>query len=819
MADPRNILVLTYWSYKDALIQTYTLPYVKQIKEELEPDSKIYLVCLEQQKYQMTAEEHREEKRKLKAHNIELVQFRYSNFGFFMFFKTCFILCSLLTKIVTKRINYIHSWCTPAGSLGYILSILTRRKLVLDSYEPHAEPMVESNTWKRNSIKFRLLFWLEKAQLRRATEVITCVPAMNDYVRKTFNIELRDTFSKPACVDFELFNEQKLKDPKLLDELDLKDKVVGIYTGKFGGSYLKEELFEFIKVAEDHWGKDKFRFIILSGHPAEEVAALANKAGIALETILHKFVPHKEVATYMRLANFGLVPFLPVPSKRYGSPIKTNEYFAMGLPVVITKDISDDSNVIAERKFGYVLEELNTTAYSNACKTVEVLISDQNKSIEIIEYAKEFRSFDCSKEVYHSVYQRLMQEQRNILALTYWSYNDALVQTYTLPYVRIIKKNLSRKSKIYLLTLEQKFYRTNKKEWRAEKAKLANEGIHLIRFRYSRFGIKMFLKVFLILSTLIGTILRKRIKTIHAWCTTAGALGYTLSVLTRRELIIDSYEPHAEAMVENGTWKRSSIRFRLLYWLEKKQSKRAKTVIALTKRMKDYAIEKYNARFDRCFIKPALVDMEQFSWSKEKYVSNRESFNVKDNIVCVYTGKIGGIYLEEEFFDFFKVASDFWGEKLKLFMLTNSDPDLILEYMTAKDIPESNVIITYVDHEEVNKYLTMADFAVNFVKPLPSKRYCTSIKDGEYWAMGLPVVITPNISDDSGIIASNEIGSVLEGLDKESYEKAIREMDQLLTNIDKSVIHNKIRPVANRYRNFEIAHEIYEEIYGNKTTP
>ena len=83
---------------------------------------------------------------------------------------------------------------------------------------------------------------------------------------------------------------------------------------------------------------------------------------------------------------------------------------------------------------------------------------------------------------------------KNLLILTYWSYKDALIQTYTLPYVRIIRKNLPQKSKIYLFTIEQDFYKMSDDEWKIEKQKLATENIILLRVRYSKFGIKMMLK-------------------------------------------------------------------------------------------------------------------------------------------------------------------------------------------------------------------------------------------------------------------------------------------------------------------------------------
>ena len=49
-----------------------------------------------------------------------------------------------------------------------------------------------------------------------------------------------------------------------------------------------------------------------------------------------------------------------------------------------------------------------------------------------------------------------MKQPRHILVLTYWDVNDALIQNYTLPYLRIIREILSEGSTIYLMTLQRK---------------------------------------------------------------------------------------------------------------------------------------------------------------------------------------------------------------------------------------------------------------------------------------------------------------------------------------------------------------------------
>lgn len=402
---------------------------------------------------------------------------------------------------------------------------------------------------------------------------------------------------------------------------------------------------------------------------------------------------------------------------------------------------------------------------------------------------------------------------KNILVLTYWSFKDALIQTYTLPYVEIIRKKIHPDAKIFLLTLEQDFFKMTDQEWSIEKNKYEKQNIVLIRFKYDHFGIKMIFRICALLFSLIKLIRKEKISTIHSWCMSAGALGYFLSIPTNKPLIIDSYEPHSEAMVENGTWEKGSFKFKLLFWLEKKLSQKSDTVIALTKGMQSYAKTKYNATFNHYFVKPAMVNLDKFNWTQERYEALRLEKNLTDKIVCIYAGKLGGIYLEEEVFDFFKVAHNHWGDRLKVLLLTDKNKNEVDNFIKHKTIPKDCIDTLFVNHKEIQNYFQMADFAINPVKPVPSKRYCTSIKDGEYWAMGLPIVITKNISDDSEIIHNEDIGYVLQELTNEEYKQACKKIDRILEqNI--ADLHQNITSIAHRYRSFNIAEDIYEKIYS-----
>jgi len=402
---------------------------------------------------------------------------------------------------------------------------------------------------------------------------------------------------------------------------------------------------------------------------------------------------------------------------------------------------------------------------------------------------------------------------RNILILTYWSYPDALIQTYTLPYVRIIRKNLPSDSSIYLLTLE-KDQSVLKKSKRAEiTEKLKQEGVHWLPFAYKPFGIAAFALWIGISLKLILLIIRRKISMIHCWCTPPGAIGYFLSVLLNRKLVLDSYEPHAEAMVENGTWKRESLAFKLLFWLERKQTERASFIISATEGMREYASRKYSLDIKNFIVKPACVDMKLFSEDVVKDQILRHQLALEDKIICVYAGKFGGIYLEDEIFDFIKVASNHWGNAFRFLVLTNHSTNEMAAYCKRAGVALDCIVMKFVPHNEVPRYMGLADFALTPVKPIPTKRYCTPIKDGEYWALGLPVVISANISDDSDIIETNHIGVVLKTLDLEEYQSAVLKIDELRMQPE---LRDRIRNIARKYRSFEIAEDVYKKIYSNK---
>lgn len=404
----KKVLILTYWGYKEALISNFTIPYVK-VLHEVDPQMDLFLFTLNKKDQQLSPEEIVAANQTLGAFNTQLLAYNFNKFGLKTMIKTAFLMPKLCWFIRKNKITHIHSFCTTAGAFGYILKLFSNVTFVLDSFEPHAESMVESKTWKENGLAHKLLFFLERKQAHAADYVISLTKEMRVYAQKKYNASIDRFYVKPSCIDTSKFdNPDFVKNPKYLKQLNIENKIIGLYAGKFGGLYLEGEVFDLIKVAYDKWG-EQFHMIILGGVDDRYVQTKLSERGIPLTIITKMFAKEEDLPYFLGVADFALTPVKPTPSKRYCSPIKNGEYWTIGLPVIITKDISDDSDIIQEKNIGYVLQELSNNEYSNAIDWVEQFLKHPDKEVikkEIRAFGIHHRSMDNAQKIYTEIYNQ-----------------------------------------------------------------------------------------------------------------------------------------------------------------------------------------------------------------------------------------------------------------------------------------------------------------------------------------------------------------------------------------------------------------------------
>jgi hypothetical protein len=391
-----------------------------------------------------------------------------------------------------------------------------------------------------------------------------------------------------------------------------------------------------------------------------------------------------------------------------------------------------------------------------------------------------------------------------ILFLSTWAQNSPLMQNYLLPNVDIIQKLISEESKVWVQT------------WETDAVPFSNKVDHpsitWLTFQYQKFGPMAVISYFFQFVRLIIFCRKNKITHLHGFAPVANSMGLLLSYFSRAKFIVDSWEPHAEPMVESGVWKKGGLPFRILFLLEKLTSKKADFLLAASTGMTDYAKKKWGIVPKNVLHRPACVKLTEFDPGLFNKVELRKALNLENKIICVCASQLGGLYLREKAIEFFKAGLDIYKDNFAVILLTRNNPVEMEELLHQFSFPLHQIIIKEVVPKEVVSYLAMSDYAFNPQCPVPSKRYGTPVKDGEYWAMGLPIILLPDISDDSDIVLEEKAGVILQNLSYAAMLNAHRETKILLAEKN---LTGRIRSVAAQYRNYDIAEKAYQIIYAS----
>lgn len=285
----------------------------------------------------------------------------------------------------------------------------------------------------------------------------------------------------------------------------------------------------------------------------------------------------------------------------------------------------------------------------------------------------------------------------------------------------------------------------------------------------------------------------------------AGAYGYLLHRSTGIPFVVESFEPHADYMADSNTWVKGGVKYRFQKWMEKRQMEKAQALVTVAE---NYAnVLRQNKVKSSVYCAPCPVDLDRFGYAEDDRNRLRKELGFSDNdVVGVYIGKFGDIYYtpEEAWVLLGRVKQ--LQPSFKIMVLTDRDRMELLRLAMSKGFEEGEVTVKLVDHSEVSAYLSAADVALCLVRPSKHRPYCCPIKNAEYWAVGLPVIIPEGVGDDSEIIRSTGLGLVLEDMQGSNLTaERLRDLAALRTS-------DEIFQLASQYRGIGRTKEVYNEL-------
>lgn len=406
--------------------------------------------------------------------------------------------------------------------------------------------------------------------------------------------------------------------------------------------------------------------------------------------------------------------------------------------------------------------------------------------------------------------------KRSVLIFAYYSYLDPVFQSAVLPYFTDFPNK--EQYHFVLLTFEQQGFAMPESQKQVIKAQLSEQHITWVDMTWHSGRWKIIKKVYdLCLGTLqaVRLVRQHRVFAIYSEGFPGAVIAHNIARLTRKPHIVHTFEPHADYMVECGMWQARSWETIALKLFTGVVARGAYALLTATQAMVDKWKSRTNARFYRV---PSCVDLEHFRYDEAARDRIRQQYGVTPcEIVVVYLGKLGHMYVAEELFVLFRQFQHLeqGGHKFRFMVLTQADAQQLQTLVDASGIAPDRFIIAALQRAAVPAYLSAADIAFCGIRPIPSRRFSSPIKNGEYWACGLPVIIPKGISDDYLLAEQFGIGWSLPSLKEEDMALLLPRVLEEWRQNGAVVYRERARAFVDQDRNVQRFQLLYHELFSN----
>ena len=359
----------------------------------------------------------------------------------------------------------------------------------------------------------------------------------------------------------------------------------------------------------------------------------------------------------------------------------------------------------------------------------------------------------------------------SVLYIAYWGAAEPLGQALVLPSV----EHLARAGvRLTLITFDKPADLADPSAGASIDRRLTALGVRWISLRYHKRP-QIPAKALDIAAGIIAARvarLRTRFDIVHARTFVGGLIGAAVAPLLGARFVYHNEGFYPDEQVDGGIWREGSRPHRVARSLEARMYARAAGIIALSHRARKTIerLPQVNRRATPVVVVPSTVDLDVFRLQ-------HGPAGRPDRLNLVYIGSAGRRYLIDRIAAFASIA---FRERpgVRLRVLTR-DSQVVEAAVEGAGLPRAAWSIESITHAAMPEELARQDAGLFFLTQGLSEHGCSPTKIGEYWACGLPVVTTPNVSDTDEIIQRERVGVIVREHSPAGYRKALDELFEL----------------------------------------
>lgn len=320
------------------------------------------------------------------------------------------ILCGIMITsfyVLKYNIPVVHCRSEVSATIGSIVKLIFRRKVIYDRRGFMAEDYVEGGMWRsRKSFLYKLLIFIDNTLLRFSDRIVVLTYKMKDWLITNRSVARDKITVIPCCVDLSKFAD--LQNTRLRAQLGFNGKFIFAYSGSLGTWYLMEQMIDFFLIVKQSIPKAHFLVLTMSDHLLAK--NIFRKKSIDADDFTILSVIPNDIPKFVHCADAAICFIKPVLSKVASSPTKFAEFLASGIPIVINSGIGDCDEVVERDRVGIIIRNFSHPDYKN-CTNQLLSLMEEKEALKkrCAETARKYFSLTDGAKKYNSVYQSLMQ--------------------------------------------------------------------------------------------------------------------------------------------------------------------------------------------------------------------------------------------------------------------------------------------------------------------------------------------------------------------------------------------------------------------------
>jgi glycosyltransferase involved in cell wall biosynthesis len=367
-----------------------------------------------------------------------------------------------------------------------------------------------------------------------------------------------------------------------------------------------------------------------------------------------------------------------------------------------------------------------------------------------------------------------MGEGSRVLYVAYWGAAEPLGQSLILP---AIAKLSERGARLALLTFEKPGDLERTDVIDRLKERLAQRGVAWRRLRYHKWPRVPATAFDMVNGWFHGVAEGRRLHAdiVHGRTFVGGLIGWAIATTLRVPFVYHNEGFYPDEMVDGGFWSQDSLPHRVAKRLERLLYDSAAGLVALSTRAARVleSLPSVQSRRTPVIVVPSCVDLERFTWDGNQRPPRQP-------LRFVYIGAVGGRYELDRIGRFLAVLHQLTPVRLRV--LSREPMEIVAGLLRAGGLDDGLWDLAFVPHSDVAAELTRSDVGLFFLTRGLSEQGCSPTKIGEYWACGLPVVSTANVSDTDELVARFGAGVILSKHTDVAYQEAGERLLRLLAD-------------------------------------